>query len=105
MVYGVFSEPKKMRYRAQAIVWLAADRKHTATALQRKRRTAKDMSIRLQGPLVTDIPRDYCGEDTRLIVLGHGNPASTHIMGDQGLLWDAKQFAGVLHQWINPSRG
>jgi hypothetical protein len=112
-------KPKKMDYDTQAIVYIAADLKDNADTLQGKRVAAGDktanyggdigsveVSAVFHGPLLTKLPIVYCQENSRLIILGHGDEDSTIISTaeDGGLCFTPEQLAGKVDQWLGANR-
>ena len=75
--------PKPMRYDTQAIICLCPTLLGSAKATQAKRRMAGEQSksvLYTTGPLI-NLPGEYRRPNSRLIIIGHGNPSSTLIFG------------------------
>jgi hypothetical protein len=97
-----------MNYTTQWIVYLADDLKQNADWLQEKRGLEGDLrgSINSEVQSRTQVTRypllpasTALFSRSRLIILGHGNPASTHIMGN-GKQWTAQEFAALVDSWL-----
>lgn len=103
--------PAPMAHSTQAIVCLANDLRGTAEALHWKREHAGDVQKRINGeeqlassvhywPNVQGLPKMY--SRSRLIIVGHGNPESTHIMGN-GVQWTPEELNTQVGQWLDNS--
>jgi hypothetical protein len=98
--------PKKMSYFAQAIVCLAPDLKENAEALQAKRTAAGDTrSMVFEGVQIGELPEDYRGQESRLIILGHGTEKSTVICTSRGGAnpRTAEVLARIVSVWLTPA--
>jgi len=110
-----------MSYTTQAIICLANDLENSARARQAKReaagdddlnltigtaptRTVKKSRLFLNGSAMGSLPVEYRLTNSRLIIHGHGNPQSTHIMGSNGLQWTPKQLAEKIKGWLDGCR-
>ncbi len=107
-----------MQYATQAIVCLANDLRGTADSLQEKRGLEEDIRKTINEveqiaatvhywPAVAGLPNLYRARGdgsggSRLIIVGHGNPESTHILGD-GLQWTAAELNTQVETWLNRS--
>jgi hypothetical protein len=107
-----------MQYSTQAIVCLANDLRATAEAFQRKREIEGDLRKTINRveqtaatvhyyPDVIGLPNLFSGRPdgsggSRLIIVGHGNPESTHIIGD-GVQWTAEELNTHVEGWLNGS--
>jgi hypothetical protein len=105
-----------MHYVTQAIVCLANDLRGTAEALHWKRENEGDLVKTINQeeqiaatvhyyPAVDGLPRLFTARDdgsggSRLIIVGHGNPESTHIMGD-GFQWEPEVLNEKVEGWLN----
>jgi hypothetical protein len=104
-----------MQYSTQAIVCLAGDLRETAEALQTKRTLAGDARGTINQveqvtssvhywPAVDGLPQIYAANANgtggfRLIIIGHGNPESTHIVGD-GIRWTPAELNTQVEEWL-----
>ncbi|MFT8243736.1 hypothetical protein [Roseomonas sp. BN140053] len=107
--------PKKMRYDSQAIVYLADDLWGTANTLQRKRVAAGDTENAFDFDLaksrifaytqITALPLEYRQATSRLIILGHGNEASTFIATatQGGRSFTPEQLYAEVKKWLTAS--
>lgn len=104
--------PKRMQYTTQAIVCLADDLYNAARATNAKRRLAGDETGLVNGEMIHRsalyvlgsqhiLPEEYRYSNSRLIIIGHGNPESTHIMGTAGLQWTPVQLAQAVNNWLD----
>jgi hypothetical protein len=97
-----------MKYTTSGIICLANDLRETALLLQEKREIADDLRKRINGVDQTasavafypNVPVVNWFSNSRLIVVGHGNPESTHMIGD-GMQWEPKQLAEEVNKWLN----
>jgi len=107
-----------MQYATQAIVCLAGDLRDTAVSLQEKRQLEGDLRKTINDveqiaatvhywPDVNGLPNLFTARPdgsggSRLIIVGHGNPESTHILGD-GFQWEAAELNTRVETWLNRS--
>jgi hypothetical protein len=111
--------PTPMNYSTQAIICPALDLQGPARARHAKRESAGDTTTNLtigsqpprqversqlflQGP-PNALPLECRLANSRLVIHGHGNPGSTHIMGDHGQ-WTPKQLAQRIEMWLDRCR-
>jgi hypothetical protein len=108
--------PDPMQYSTQAIICLDRDLLSAAKATQAKRRLAGDTTgmlngqevalshLYMSGPVVS-LPGEYRLANSRLIIIGHGNPQSTHISGSSAsgtdFWWTPTQLARMVHYWLD----
>lgn len=108
--------PGPMQYVTQAIICLDQSLLRAAKATQAKRRLAGDTTVNLggqvvnksvlymSGPLV-NLPEEYRQATSRLIIIGHGNPESTHISGSGSggtdFWWTPTQLARMVMFWLS----
>jgi hypothetical protein len=105
-----------MSYTTQAIVCLANDLAETANAIHAKREAAGDAtglvnSRNIDRSIVVigsphQLAAQYRYSNSRLYIVGHGNPESTHIMGTTSgrrIQWDAVQLAEKIFSWLGDS--
>jgi hypothetical protein len=104
-----------MRYTTQAIVCLAGDLAQVAQALQQKRVIEGDLAKTISGtrqiaatvhyhPNLNGLPNFFRTRDDgtggfRLIIVGHGNPESTHIMGTN-IQWGPSELSENVGRWV-----
>lgn len=105
-----------MQYVTQAIICLDQSLLRAAKATQAKRRLAGDTTVNLGGQTVSKsvlymsgpvikLPEEYQQATSRLIIIGHGNPESTHISGTGSsgtdFWWTPTQLARMVQYWLD----
>jgi hypothetical protein len=100
-----------MHYSTSGIICLAGDLRTNALYLQQKRQVVGDAVKTINDieqaasdlAFYPELPAVTWYASSRLIILGHGDDASTYIIGT-GIQWDAKELARQVERWLNLSK-
>lgn len=107
--------PKRLHYTTEAIICLDTSLANSARAIHAKRRLAcdtkvtiaqrqLDKSVLFMGGPVISLPPEYRLINSRLIIIGHGDPESTVISGrstsGEEFRWDPRQLARMVRFWL-----